>query len=234
MRRFTYGNYSYDYKLIKQERKSIALTIQPDLGIVLKCPYRADNERIELFLKRKWFWMNKQLAFFKKVHRKQYVREYVSGESFLYLGRQYKLLVTRDTHERVKLLKGILEVHTTQPVRNGEHNKQLLDEWFKNRYTQVFQERFVEMQKKFDYEQMPDLVVRNMARRWGSFSKKEKIILNPKLIHASKDCIDYVIVHELCHLQHKDHQKHYWTLLNKKYPQWEKVKEKLELRYGMM
>lgn len=67
-----------------------------------------------------------------------------------------------------------------------------------------------------------------MKRRWGSFLSQDKVILNPKLIHASKDCIDYVIVHELCHLKYKDHNKKFWHLLDEKYPEWKKVKEKLE------
>ena len=68
-----------------------------------------------------------------------------------------------------------------------------------------------------------------MKKRWGSFLNKNKILLNPKLIHVSKECIDYVIVHELCHLAHKNHDKKFFDLLNKKYPKWERVKEKLEM-----
>lgn len=234
MQTFSYGNYSYEYELIRQDRKSLALTVRPDLGIVLKCPTKAEDERIEQFLKKKWFWMNKQLSFFKKVHRKRYVREYVSGESFLYLGRQYKLLVKRASEDRVRLMRGVLEIYTTRTVRDGKYNKKLLDNWFKVRYQEVFQERFEEMKQRFDYTSMPELSVRSMAKRWGSFLNKEKILLNPKLIHTSKDCIDYVIVHELCHMKYKNHSKQFWKFLDEKYPKWEKVKEKLELKYGMI
>ncbi len=70
MRTFIYGNYSYSYELIKQDRKSLALTVKPDMGILLKCPHEIEEERIEKFLKRKWSWMNKQIMFFEKVERK--------------------------------------------------------------------------------------------------------------------------------------------------------------------
>ena len=234
MQTFSYGNYSYEYELIRQDRKSLALTVRPDLGIVLKCPTEAEDERIEQFLKKKWLWMNKQLSFFKKVHRKRCVREYISGESFLYLGRQYKLLVKKASEDRVRLMRGVLEISTTRAVRDGKYNKKLLDNWFKTRYQEVFKERFEDMKKRFDYISMPELSVRSMAKRWGSFLNKEKILLNPKLIHTSKDCIDYVIVHELCHMKYKNHSKQFWKFLDEKYPKWEKVKEKLELKYGMI
>ena len=68
-----------------------------------------------------------------------------------------------------------------------------------------------------------------MKRRWGSFLNQDKVFLNPKLIHTSKDCIDYVIVHELCHMKYKDHDKRFYNLLTHKYPKWQKTKERLEM-----
>jgi len=93
----------------------------------------------------------------------------------------------------------------------------------------IFQERFKEMLTRFGYKNIPILSIREMKKRWGSFLNKDKIFLNPKLIHTSKDCIDYVIVHELCHLKYKNHNTKFWQLMGDKYPKWEKVKEKLEL-----
>lgn len=234
MQKFIYGNYSYTYEIVRQDRKSLALTIKPDMGIILKCPHKVDNERIEKFLKRKWLWMNKQLKFFETVQLKQYKKEYISGESFFYLGRQYKLVVKRNKEESVKLLRGEIVVYTNESVKDGVNTKKILDGWFKNRYEIVFKERFEEMKKRFDYKNMPILKVRSMSRRWGSFLNKEQIALNPKLIHAPKECIDYVIVHELCHMRYKNHSRKFWDFLEEKYPKWQKVKDKLELKFGMI
>ena len=73
-----------------------------------------------------------------------------------------------------------------------------------------------------------------MRRRWGSILKQKKVLLNPKLIHASKDCIDYVITHELCHRKYKNHDKRFYKYLQEKYPRWEKVKDKLEILGSMI
>jgi len=228
MKEFIFGTFVYEYQLIKQDRKTLSLTVTPDLRIILKCPTQTDNERIENFLQKKWFWLEKQLSFFKKYQRKIYKKEYVSGEGYLYLGRQYKLIVRRGKEDIVSLTRGLLTVYTTKEIANSRHNKKLIDLWFEEKTKLVFQDRFKEMLNKFEYKSTPVLSIREMKKRWGSFLNKNKIFLNPKLIHTSKDCIDYVIVHELCHLKYKNHSTKFWKLLDEKYPKWEKVKEKLE------
>ncbi len=231
MNKFIFGNFIYEYQVIRQDRKTLSLTVTPDLKIILKCSPRTDKERIEKFLRKKWIWLEKQLSFFKKYQRKLYKKEYISGESFLYLGRQYKLLVKRSCDNRVLIDGGRILIYTNKSVTLGSHNKKILENWLYTRTEKVFNSCLKEMMSRFDYEKSPILIVRDMKKRWGSFLNKEKIILNPKLIHTSRDCIDYVIVHELCHLKYKNHNANFWKLLDKKYPKWEKVKDKLEMRF---
>lgn len=228
-RTFTYGTHRYEYGLIRQDRKTLSLTVEPCLTVTLKAPEDATDERIETFLKKKWMWLNKQLTFFEKYRRKHYAKEYVSGESFYYLGRQYKLLVTSGNKNSVVLSKGKLTITTTKPTNDGTHNRALLDRWYKKRRHIVYTERYEEMLKKFDYRTTPELTVRVMARRWGSFVKGERIVLNPLLIQAPKEAIDYVITHELCHMKYKNHDAKFYQLLESKFPGWQKTKEKLEL-----
>jgi len=229
MKEFIFGTFIYEYQLIKQDRKTLSLTVTPDLRIILKCPEQTEAERIETFLKKKWFWLEKQLSFFKKYQRKIYEKEYISGEGYLYLGRQYKLIVKRNKEDFVSLSKGQLIVNTTKLVSDSRHTKKLIEAWFETKSNKVFQDRFIEALSLFDYKNVPTLSVREMKKRWGSFLNHDKLFLNPKLIHTSKDCIDYVIVHELCHMKYKNHDKRFYSLLEQKYPKWEKVKEKLEM-----
>ncbi len=228
IKKFSYGTYAYEYELQRQERQTLSLTVNPDMSIVLKCPRYAGEDRIEAFLVRKWHWLQKQLNFFEQVNKKPYIKEYVSGESFYYLGRQYQLLVKPTTYEKVSLTKGKIFIFTFGNAADGAHNKKLLQAWYDNRMNKVFRERFTAMAKRFDYVNLPELAVRRMKKRWGSYLKTDKIFLNPKLIHASKVCIDYVIVHELCHMRFKNHDKRFYQFLNEKYPGWRQVKTKLE------
>jgi len=234
MERFIFGTFIYEYKLIKQDRKTLSLTVTPELKLVLKCPKQVNKERIEKFLRKKWFWLEKQLSYFKKYQHKLYQREYISGESHLYLGRQYKLIVKQGKSSSVMLNKGQLILFTDKLVSNSIHNKKLLTSWFEKRVNHIFQERFIEVLSKFNYKKEPKLYIREMSKRWGSFLNQDKIFLNPKLIHAGKECIDYVIVHELCHMKYKKHDNKFYNLLKQKHPRWEKVKSKLEVVGSMI
>lgn len=231
-KKFIYGQYCYQYTLIPQERKTLSLTVQPNMKIVLKTPINVDQDRIDLFLKRKWTWLNKQLAFFKKYQKTIYKKEYISGESFLYLGKQYKLIVKKRNKNSISLTKGTFQLNTTKKASNGKHNRQILDNWYNKKIETKFKQRYQIVLKNFNYKFTPKLVVRKMNKRWGSFLKNKQIILNPKLIQASTDCIDYVITHELCHMKYNKHSKQFFSLLSSKYPSWEQTKEKLELKIG--
>lgn len=195
----------------------------------MKSPHKASDERIELFMQRKWFWLEKQLSFFRKYQRKIYQKEYLSGEGFLYLGRQYKLLVKRSGEDRVLMTKGLLMVYTTKGVQEGKHTKRLIDQWYENRMQRVFSERYKEVLSRFEYKKTPRLLIREMQKRWGSYLDGDTIVLNPRLIHVSKECVDYVIAHELCHMRYKNHGKTFYKFLGKQFPKWEKVKDKLEI-----
>lgn len=226
---FIFGSFVYRYDLVMQDRKTLSLTVKPDLSIILKCPLGAESERVEIFLRKKWFWLEKQLGFFKKYQRKIYQKEYISGEGFLYLGRQYKLLVKKSNENRVVLTKGILTVYTTRGVLDRKYTKRLISEWYDKKIDQIFHDRYEQMKLRFEHEITLHLVIREMRKRWGSFLGKGTIILNPGLIHTSKDCIDYVIAHELCHMRHKNHDKNFYKSLKKQCPKWKKIKDKLEI-----
>ncbi|MBU1626620.1 M48 family metallopeptidase [bacterium] len=228
---FTYGKYSYQYYLVKQDRKTVSLVVQPSLKIVLKCPIDYEVEKIERFLKKKWNWLERQLKHFQKYKKTEYKKEYVSGESFLYLGRQYKLIVAKAKEASVSLTKGQIHIFTPKPVNDGRFNKKLLEKWYEERTLSIFKKQLKETAKRFNYDCTPQLIIRKMNKRWGSYLQSKKIILNPELIKASKDCIDYVITHELCHIMHKKHDKNFFKMMDSKIPHWEKVKEKLELRF---
>lgn len=227
-KKFIYGSYQYEYKLLRENRKTLSLTVTPDLQIFVKSPFKADDDRIEVFLKRKWLWLQKQLRFFSQFNNQIYKREFISGESFYYLGRQYKLMVRQSVCDNVSFSKRIIHLSTTRSVDDGQYNKKLLNQWYKEKMDKVFAERFEEIKKWFNYKKMPQMSIRKMQKRWGSFLNNEKIFLNPKLICTSTDCIDYVIMHELCHMKHKNHNNKFFSLLKEKYPSWKKVKGKLE------
>ncbi len=225
---FKYGDNEYQYYIVYQDRKTVRLTVYPNLKIVLYCRIGYSKDKIEKFLKRKALWLKSQVQDLKRLQRSNKKKEYVSGESFLYLGRQYKLIVEEGDEDYVRFKSGRIMLYTTDKSRN----QNILDDWYLNRAKKVFRDRYRVMLKKFNYEFVPDLALRKMPKRWGSFLTKKKVLLNPELIKASKECIDYVIIHELCHMKHQNHSPEYYRFLSSKCPNWKGVKEQLELRFS--
>lgn len=225
---FIHGSHEYDYELIRQDRKTLSLTVLPNTRLLVKVPYKAGEDRIEAFLQKKWLWLEKQLKYFRRYKQKVYMPEYVSGESVRYLGKQYQLIVKRAPLLRITLKRNMLVVETILSLDKA-HLKRIIENWYLREAKRIFRQRLDEVYKRFQYNIMPLLEIRNMRIRWGSYSRSAKIILNPRLMHVSVDCIDYVITHELCHVYFKNHDKNFFKLLDEKYPRWKKVKEKLEI-----
>jgi len=226
-----YGSHTLEYSLIKQKRDSLKLTIKPNMEVILLCPTEAKQEKIETFLQKKWNWIDKQIKFFEKYHKKIYKKEYVSGESFYYLGRQYQLIIKKAKEEKITLSRGKILLQTTIDKENKLYIKKMLDIWYKERAKTIFKERFELLYQKFGYKKKILLRISPMKRKWGSF-KGQTITLNPLLLQSSSKTIDYVITHELCHVRYKNHNKKFWQYLEEMYLGWEKIKENLEIRFG--
>lgn len=224
-----YAGKKYPVKRKQSSGKSISISVTPNQNIIIRAPKMATEEQVEDFIRRKTSWIQTQILFFKKHYKPNIVKEFITGESVWYLGRQYKLIVQRSSEDRVDYDKNRLYIFTTKSTTESIHNKRILDSWLREQRRKVFTERFEESKKRFDYDAFPRFNIKSMDKRWGSFIDDHNIVLNPKLIHVGTDCIDYVIVHELCHVKYKNHTKYFFEFLSKKYPEWEKVKEKLEM-----
>ncbi|MDY0295872.1 MAG: SprT family zinc-dependent metalloprotease [Acidobacteriota bacterium] len=226
---FQYGNISFHYKLIREERKTLSVTVLPTQKIIVKAPLQAPDDRIHALLSRKFRWVLKQQRYFHQF-KVEPQKEFVSGETFRYRGRSYKLLVRRTgQNEHVKLQHGTLTMFTTQ-LGDASYKRRLLEDWYILKAHEVFSERLQVCLEMFEYVNKPGLMIRQMTRRWGSYSHKTKrVILNRELIKAATRHIDYVIIHELCHIKHRKHNRAFYDLLASKLHQWQQLKTELEL-----
>lgn len=228
---FEYGNVAIDYHLILEERKTIAATVYPNSELLVKAPVDATPDGIESFLVRKLRWIFKQKRFFAQF-KKSNEKQYVSGETFQYRGRSYKLLLHGDCiSERVSLQHGILNVFLAG-TKNPSIAGSLVEDWYIASARRVFPERVVVCSALFDFPQVPvpEVILRKMNKRWGSYSRKQnRITLNRELIRVATRFIDYVIIHELCHVTYEKHNAEFYTLLESKLPNWQQLKIELEL-----
>lgn len=221
-----FGSSRIDFRLEYSSRKSLGITVTPNATVVVKAPLKASLERVQEILKKKAPWIIKQQSFFLSFHPRTPVRKYISGETHLYMGRQYRLKIKEGTNESVKLKGKFIEVTSLDKSKA----KQLVHNWYLQSARIKFHDLaqpLIDKFKKYKIEPT-SIVLRDMPTRWGSCTPKGKIILNPDLIKAPKSCIEYVIIHELCHLVHRNHTQKFIDLQTKEMKDWEKWKAKLE------
>lgn len=226
-RSITYGSEDIVYTLYFRDRKTLGITVNPDRSIEVNAPIGSDLEKINKKIHKRAAWILKQQDHFLTFEPRNTKRKFVSGESHLYLGRQYQLLIVKSEKEKVEHTGRNIEVRTN----DTDNVEKLLETWYLEKSKIWFHKialPLIEHFKKHKVEPSK-IEIRKMQNRWGSCSVKGQILLNPELIKAPKACIEYVVIHELCHLVHRDHTQAFFDLQQKEFPEWKKWKNKLEV-----
>ncbi len=211
--------------IIKKDVKHINLKVRPTGEVVLTAPKACTQRDIDYVLKKRSEWIDKKIAYFKR-HNQGVEKEYVSGENFSYLGRNYRLKVIESLDEGVKLQRGYLQVFVRDKT-NTEKKKRLLKAWYTSKAEIHFQ-KAIEKYQPVVKREIGRICIREMKTRWGSCNPaKGYINLNLKLIEKPTECIEYVVLHELAHLIHADHSIKFYRYLDLIMPDWERRKERL-------
>ncbi len=224
-----YGNTSIEYTLTHTDRETLAIHVHPDTRVTVEAPLDTDFARVEEKVRKRAAWIVKQQRDFRRYSFDLPPRQYVSGESHRYLGRQYRLRImeTDFTPEIVRMDRGFITIFALSKAPG--HVQKVLEDWLRTRARAIFTEQVEQWYPRFERfgVKKPQVVVRKMKARWGSCTAAGKITLNLKLIQAPKRLIDYIIVHELCHLVEHNHAPSFYALLSRIMPDWEKRREKL-------
>lgn len=225
-----YGDDEIAFRLERRHRKTLAISVNPDASVDVVAPMDAAVDKVLEKVRTRASWIQRQQRFFTQFRPRTPERQYVSGETHLYLGRQYTLKVIADIRQQVKLYRGRLVVQSLRP-KQADTTRGLVEQWYRERALAKFSERLAVCQQRFskpeDFEPV-SLIIMQLRQRWGSMTPTGKLILNRVLIRASVDAIDYVITHELCHMRHKHHGAAFFELLSRVMPDWERRKLKLE------
>ena len=202
----------------------------PSGVVVVDAPENVDISRVKKVVAKKADWILKQQKDFLEFSPMP-PKRYVSGETFRFLGNPYRLNIVLSKNKKIERTKERINLF----IDGSEINiKAFLDSWFRTQAEEVFVERLLfcmDKVKKIGVESTPTIKLRKMQKRWGSCTRDGLIILNPELVKAPIDCIDYVLVHELCHLKEHSHNKRFYQLLDTALPSWRSEKRKLN-RYG--
>lgn len=227
-----FGNTNIDFSVIRSDerRKSISIFVDPYYGVYLRAPVKFSKEKIVSLLRRKAAWIIQKQRIIKASHLLNPPKEFVSGETFPYRGRQHRLKIEYGCRRKdagVKLKNSRLLVFTISASPNPKIIKNELHSWYREKAALFINERVRHYSAKFNFDSSK-VIVANQTRRWGSCSYNNKLRFNWRIIMAPKALIDYVVVHELCHLKHKNHSDSFWKLLGMILPNYEETRDRLK------
>lgn len=215
------------FKLIRSRRKTIALGVTADASLVVRAPMQTPVGYIERLVKRKMKWIQGAIARVESRPR-ALPREFIEGESFLYLGKSYKLSIEKNAPKNISFRNGFLLRSTEK-----KYARELIIGWYKKEAKKKIAERVEWCARRFGLS-FKSIKITSAEKRWGSCSTTGNLNFSWRLIMAPTSVIDYVIIHELAHLEHKNHSKDFWNSIKIMYPNYEKAKNWLKQNEGTL
>ncbi|MCA9050640.1 MAG: M48 family metallopeptidase [Planctomycetaceae bacterium] len=208
--------------------------MHPDGEVGVAAPKGLRLTKIEEAISDKADWILQQQESFRQLQR-GFPRQFISGESYFYMGRQYRLKVrrsqARDAVPAIRLYGGCFEVVVPSTVSaDGRSNvvRQQLVYWYCNRAQEVLPEMVSRYCQCLALNQ-PELSVRQMSKRWGSCNGDNRITINWQILMAPRRLTEYVVAHELVHLVHHDHSRAFWRLFERLMPDFETRRQELAI-----
>ncbi len=230
--RFAYGEEVIAFSLRRQSSRTVtrvAIHVEPDARVLVDAPDTAPLADVLTAVKKRARWISQHVGAARARLAHVLPREYVSGESLHYLGRRYRLKVIVNTEAAVEArMRGVF-IAVTVPESVPSVIKSALDAWYRQRARELFAGRLAAVAAPLRWvKQLPPTRLQFMTVQWGSCSPSGRITLNPLLVKVPRECIDYVLLHELCHLLHHNHSPKFYRTLDRHMPNWRVVKEKLD------
>ncbi|MGD0152756.1 MAG: SprT family zinc-dependent metalloprotease [Thermacetogeniaceae bacterium] len=209
---FEYGARTIDFDVTYSRRKTLKITVEPPNIISVVAPSGLSRRMVIERVRSKAAWIAGKLTCFDDLHLPP-DRSFVSGESFMYLGRDYPLSIYLNAQLKkpVASLRGE-RVWVETPAADPNAVRGALEAWYRQQALEKIGERVRYYQQQF--LKCPSAIrVKEQKQRWGSCTGRDALLFNWRCIMAPLEVLDYVVVHEMCHLEHKNHSQQFWDLL---------------------
>ena len=218
---------TYTIRRSARRKKTVALKVEPKGGVLVLAPADCPTDEIDDIVTRKAEWIMQKLQLLRETPAPAAPREFATGESVSYLGRQYHLRIDSSAPGEARLAGEWIHVPTPAGSLQGAYARAALIAWFQRQAAKRIKER-VEFWRLRVGVPMPPVVIANQRKRWGSCNRHGAIRLNWRLVQAPMRLIDYVVVHELVHILHQNHSREYWQAVGRVLPDYEKRREELK------
>ncbi|MBM9605682.1 M48 family metallopeptidase [Desulfopila inferna] len=211
-----------NYTIIRRtRRKTVSIVVRPDKTVQIVVPAALSENEIARIAERKRRWIVAKLGELGNCDFEPVEHLYLDGEFFLFMGKQYRLTVA-DGRGRVNISGNRIE--TTVPAGlTGDDRRKYLQErlvhFFVAQALEILRKKSCDFGSRYGFEP-PFVGIKNYTSRWGCCFGDGRIYFNWKIIMAPERIIDYVVIHELCHLREPNHSWKYWAVVEKIMPDW--------------
>lgn len=212
----------------------ILIKINRDLQVVASAPKYVSNKAVIEAVRERLNWIQEQLKKISEQIPVQTPKQFCDDELHPYLGIDYPIKIVQSSKNKVTLVENIIEIHSKNT--DADKIQSILNAWYKTEAKLIFDARItLLLTKTFWVTKRPTVSIRTMKSHWGSCSTSGSIRLNTQLIKTPLVCIDYVILHELCHIAEMNHSQKFYRLLDQVMPEWREVKKELDgLGHGIL
>lgn len=217
-----------DYELKRTRRRTLELRLYPDRRVEVRAPLRATRAEIDAFVSSREAWLKSRLARLEQKPRISEEEKHSQGGRHWFLGEEL-VLELHPGKRHVHREGNRLLVTGSEPGRH-EQVRDLIQRWYAEEARRDFTMRLARLWPTFEqrgHSRLPQLRIRSMRSRWGSLSTSGWMSLNMELIKTPPSCIDYVITHELCHLEHMNHGPGFKALMYELMPDWRERRQRL-------
>jgi predicted metal-dependent hydrolase len=207
---------------VSDHRQNIRLTIERDATVTAVVPPQTDPAKLAQVITAKRQWLYAKLRERAANGEPRPPREYVTGEGFPYLGRSYRLLIVKEAPQSVLMKRGRLELRQDSVKAAARH----LTRWYRNAGEPWLRKRSIPWVARMGIE-VASLQVLPLGYRWGSCSQHGKINIHWATMQLPPELVDYVLVHELAHLEQPDHGPDFWHIVERTMPDCASRRERL-------
>jgi len=213
---------TFEYQIKYSNRKILNISVERDRSIIVRAPHHLTPEKIEEIVQSKRQWIKEKLNHAQKYPLVLESKEFVSGETLMYLGRNYQLLIIDEEIEGIEF---------DQRFKISKSNQSKANELFKKWYLKQALKKIEPLAKKYAKSlgvEYNEFKTSEMKYRWGSCTPANNIIFNWRIIKAPMYVLEYLVAHELVHLIENNHTPRFWNILSIQVPNYEKAKNWLK------
>lgn len=212
--KISYGTKEIEFDIEFRNRKTMSISVEPPKSITVMAPLDTNEEEIREAVKLKGAWIVQKLFEFRNIESKRVNREFVNGESFMYLGRNYSLQIhideTLQNNSSVKLFRGKFHVYVKE--KDDELIKEGMEAWYREKTEEQVKKR-IKYYQKFFSKKPTAIKVKEQKKRWASCTSNDELLFNWRCVMAKSTALDYIVVHEMCHMYYMNHSQEFWDLV---------------------